>query len=164
MRRAADGGHLAVVHRILAHSGALLAGLPHTSLRRLQQLGARGKDVRSLPQNLRHTFRRIETREALLDSFEQAAKGGDEAAMRKALRDASLDANVQFASGWTALGLVAAADKPQAVELLLEAGAKVDAAMADGRTALEIATACGHIDVATLSAADGGAAVGAAGC
>ena len=59
MRRAADGGHLAVVHRILAHSGALLAGLPHTSLRRLQQLGARGKDVRSLPQNLRHTFRRL---------------------------------------------------------------------------------------------------------
>ena len=154
LRRAADGGHLAVVHRILAHSGALLAGLPHTSLHRLQQLGARGKDgapdVRSLPQNLRHTFRRIETREALLDSFEQAAKGGDEAAMRKALRDASLDANVQFASGWTALGLVAAADKPQAVELLLDAGAKVDAAMADGRTALEIATACGHIDVATL--------------
>jgi len=52
------------------------------------------------------------------------------------------------AAGWMPLHTAAAAASLGAVRLLLEAGASADVLTADGMSALELACACGHADVA----------------
>jgi uncharacterized protein len=61
-----------------------------------------------------------------LDLFESSAVG-DEPSLRRALKEAPAAINDFAPDGWTALHLAAAFGTPQAVQTLLEHGAKVDA-------------------------------------
>ena len=150
-RVAAENGHLDVIECFLSKRLELLLGLSHNALVQLRtKVAQKTPNIDALPQHLRNCFRRIDTRLRLIDTYQDAAKTGDVPTLSKCLRDPGLRVQVIFRTGWHALGLAAAGNHSDAVLFLLKQGARVDAGMSDGRTALEIATQCGHIDVATL--------------
>jgi hypothetical protein len=150
-RAAAENGHLDVIECFLSKRVELLLGLSHHALVQLRtKVAKKTPNIDALPQHLRNCFRRVDTRLRLIDTYQDAAKTGDVPTLTKCLRDPGLRVQVIFRTGWNALGLAAAGNHSDAVLFLLKQGARVDAAMSDGRTALEIATQCGHIDVATI--------------
>lgn len=150
-RLAAENGHLDAMQCFLNHRADLLLTVPHGALLQLQtKVQKKMPDIAALPQHLRNCFRRVETRCKLLEKFESAAKTGDTGTLRKCLQHSGLSTGVIFHTGWNALGLAAAGGHSEAVMFLLNQGAQVDAPMSDGRSALDIATQSGNIDVATL--------------
>ena len=150
-RLAAENGHLDAMQRFLNHRADLLLTVPQEVLLQLQtQVQKQMPNIAALPQHLRNCFRRVETRCQLLQKFESAAKAGDTGTLRKCLQHSDLSTEVIFHTGWNALGLAAAGGHSEAVLFLLNQGAQVDAPMSDGRSALDIATQSGNIDVVTL--------------
>lgn len=148
---AAENGHLDVMQVILNHRVELLLTVPHDALYQLRtKVQKNTPNIAALPQHLRNCFRRIEARFQLLETFANAAKTGNTQILRKCLHNPGLNPEVLFRTGWNALGLAAAGDHSDAVVYLLSQGAQIEAPMSDGRSALEIATQAGNIDVATL--------------
>lgn len=86
-----------------------------------------------------------------------AALQGETEIMREALAaGASPDARQPVTKdGWTALTCAVLSGKDQAVRLLLEAGAEVNALCPDGATALHKACLWGHVSIAALLLAHG---------
>lgn len=83
-----------------------------------------------------------------------AAERGDVNALRLALRPRGLirrpDVNVRNGDGWTPLHQAAAYGQLEATKVLLERGARVDAANYLGLTPLDYAACYGHEEVALL--------------
>ena len=145
--KAALGGHLHVLGILLTYNSELLSDLTHSALQRVcdatEQHELKFGKVRP---KLRVWYTSLRARLAAFDALEAATKAGDVEGLRLVLKGrrwlpAELDRC--FASGWTALGSVAAAGQVEMLQMLLEAGAKPAAQMSDGCDAIFLASQTG---------------------
>lgn len=87
-----------------------------------------------------------EEAESKLLNFHQKVASGHRTAVRKLLRDDTLQIDMRNNRDETALHLAAGAGDPVVCELLIKAGANIYASRGDGQTPLHIATASDNIE------------------
>ena len=142
-QQAASGGHLGAVRRLLDFNSALLFDLTHSALQNVCEATEEHElDFGEVRPKLRVWYKRLKARLQTIDGLEAASKVGDVELLRPLLKNPGWrvgDLDRCFASGWTALGSAAVAGHCDAVQLLLEAGAKPSAKMSDGYDAMEAA-------------------------
>ena len=145
--KAALGGHLHVLGILLNYNSELLYDLSHGALQQICDATEQHElKLGKVQPKLRVWYKILRARLAAFDALETATKAGDTEALRLVLtgrrwRPGELDRC--FASGWTALGSVAATGQVEMMQMLLEAGAKPGAQMSDGCDAIFLASQTG---------------------